>query len=109
MKIVNLTPHAVNIADEAGTVIRTIPPTAPSARAAAKGVTGEPVDGVPFVERVFGAVENLPAPDGETVYIVSEIVIAACPERHDLVRLEMGCSCVRDAEGKIVAVRALTR
>jgi len=109
MKLVNLTPHVVSIADESGTIIRTIAPTTPAARVSSKAVSGKPIDGVPFNETVFGAVDNLPAPNGETVYIVAQFVIQAAPERKDLVRPDTGPTCVRDSEGKIVAVRALTR
>ena len=42
-------------------------------------------------------------------YIVSSFVISARPERRDLVRPDTGPTCVRDGDGKIIAVRALTR
>lgn len=107
--LVNLTPHAVHIADESGAIIRVIPPTAPAARVASESVASDPADGVPVFRTVFGAVEHLPWPDGATIYIVSQFVMQACPGRVDLVRPDTGPTCVRDAEGKIVAVRALTR
>jgi hypothetical protein len=109
MKLVNLTPHTVYIADEAGAIIRTIAPTIPAARVASKAVAGTPIDGVPYNETVFGAVDNLPAPNEETIYIVAQFVIQAALGRKDLVRPDTGPTCVRDADGKIVAVRALTR
>jgi hypothetical protein len=95
-------------------------------------VEGEPIDGIPFGFTVFGEVENLPEPRfvdippaiantnfrdieqgtvtvPEVYYIVSQIVIAACPERADLVRPDTGPDAIRDADGRIVAVRRLTR
>lgn len=107
--LINKTPHAVNIADEQGNIIRTIPPTLPAARVGSKAVQGVPLDGVPFVETIFGELENVPEPDGDTIYIVSQIVIAACPDRLDLVRPDSGPTCLRDDKGQIVSVRALTR
>ena len=109
IKLVNLTPHTVSIASESGEIVRKIEPTLPSARVNSTAVKGAPIDGVLFVETVFGQVENLPEPKEDTIYIVSQIVIAALPARRDLVRPDTGPTCVRDAEGKIVAVRALTR
>lgn len=109
MKLVNLTPHDINIADEAGKIIRTIPPTGVPARVQTIAVPAGNIDGVPFVETSYGKVENLPPEDGETVYIVSPFVINALPKRKDLVRPDTGPTCVRDADGNIIAARTLTR
>jgi len=106
--LVNLTPHVVSIINDAGD-IRDIRPRQISARVKSKSVYVGEIDGVPFYETVFGEVENLPDYEYGWVYIVSQIVIAACPNRTDLVRPDTGSSCVRDSEGRIVAVRALTR
>lgn len=122
VNLVNLTPHVVQIADSDGNIIRAIEPTLPSARVASTAVDAGDLDGVPLVQTVFGEVENLPRADYAvapndvdtpsnfaTYYIVSQIVISALPDRLDLVRPDTGPTCVRDASGKIVAVRALTR
>lgn len=109
MKIENRTPHAVCIADADANIIRVIQPTAPAARVSSTVVAGEPIDGVPFVETVFGSDVNLPEPDGETVYVVSQYVIQACANRTDLVRPDTGSTCVRDDQGRIIAVRAFTK
>lgn len=129
MKLINLTPHVVRIADADGNIIREIEPTLPTARVSSTSVSGAPIDGVPFAETVFGNVENLPEPNVchdslcqdanwstgecqcssfETVYIVSQIVIAACPSRLDLVRPDTGPTAIR-RDGQIYAVRGLTR
>ncbi len=119
--IINLTPHAVTVGD------RTIQPTLPPARVSSTLVKQAPIDGLDFALTVFGQVENLPAPcwfnpamadysdapveDGaERVwYIVSAPVIAALPGRDDLVRPDTGPDAIRDDQGRIVAVRRLTR
>jgi len=107
--LINLTPHIVKICDENGSIIREIPPTPPAARVGSTLVEREPIDGIPFSETIFGEVENLPAPQDGIFYIVSQIVIAACPGRTDLVRPDTGADCLRDGTVHIVAVRRLTR
>ncbi|MEW6259410.1 MAG: hypothetical protein AB1547_05835 [Thermodesulfobacteriota bacterium] len=109
MKLVNLTPHDINIADETGKFFRTIPPTGVPARVQTIALPRGDIDGVPFVETSYGEVENLPPEDEETVYIVSQFVINALPNRKDLVRPDTGPSCVRDGDGNIIGVRSLTR
>jgi hypothetical protein len=109
MKLVNLTPHIINIADEAGNVFRTIPPTPPAARVSSESVVIGTIGGVPLTETIFGEVENLPELHCDIMYIVSQIVMSACPTRIDLVRPDTGPTCIRNTEGTIVAVRALTR
>jgi hypothetical protein len=107
--LVNKTPHAVSVADSDGKVIRTIEATPPACRVKSESRPGAPLDGVPFVETVFGEIENLPAPEEGVWYIVSQIVIAAANGRPDLVRPDSGPTAVRDAEGRMIACRALTR
>jgi len=136
MILINKTPHAINIADADGQIVRVIEPTPPAARVSITATTDQgddTLDGVPFRETVFGAVENLPPQKlcsqchGSRIargtngypyecdctdavyYIVSAFVISALPRRTDLVRPDTGPTCVRDATGQIVAVRALTR
>lgn len=107
--LINKTPHAIHIADESGSIIREIPPTPPACRVASKAVNRDPIDGVSIVDTVFGEIENLPAPEDGVWYIVSQIVIAASNGRPDLLRPDSGPTAIRDADGKMVACRALTR
>jgi len=79
--LINKTPHAVHIADANGRVVREIPPTPPACRVKSEARPGASLDGVPFVETVFGEIENLPAPEDGVWYIVSQIVIAAANGR----------------------------
>jgi len=53
----------------------------------------------------FGAVENLPAPEPGTVYVVSALVLAAAPGRADV--FAPG-PAVRDADGRIIGCLGLT-
>lgn len=110
MNIVNLTPHSVTIVDDAGKIIRVIEPTKPAARVSSTvSVVGD-VDGIPVTVATFGAVEGLPEPQEDTIYIVSLLVQQACPSRNDLLRPDTGPqNVVRDADGNIVGVKALAK
>jgi len=54
MKVVNLTPHVINIADLVGNIVRSIEPAGQAARVTTSNVKGTPIDGIPFVETFFG-------------------------------------------------------
>lgn len=60
----------------------------------------------PLVRKTFAAVENLPPVDPSTpwrMYIVSQIVADACPDREDLL---VPSDVVRDATGQVLGCRA---
>lgn len=98
MNILNLTPHAINLPG------RTIPPSGTVARCAEETAQAGNIDGIEIVNRTYGAVTDLPAPQAETFYIVSALVRAALPHRKDL--LSPG-DVVRDADGKIIGAKNL--
>jgi hypothetical protein len=111
MKLVNLTPHAINLVNDAiddGTV--TIKPSGTIARVA---VTRQQIGTIdlcdvifPINQNVFGDVTDLPDPQTDTLYIVSAIVANACPNRTDLVIVD---NAVRNDAGQIIGARALAR
>lgn len=112
MRLVNLTPHPIHVSvrDSRGLpMIRTISPEFPPARVEQFSMRAGEVEGIPIVRTRFGGVQNLPEPDGETLYIVSMPVLNACPDRTDLVRPDTGPSSLRDSDGRIIAVRRFTR
>lgn len=110
MNIVNLTPHSITLCDDAGKPIRVIEPTKPAARVLSTVRVVDEVDGIPITETAFGAVEGLPAPSKDTVYIVSLLVQQAVPQRQDVFRPDTGSqSVVRDSAGQIFGVRALAK
>jgi len=107
MKIVNLTPHTINIKINDKTL--SVAPSGEVARVATiEKVIGE-VDGIPIVERTFGDVEGLPAPQKDTIYLVSSMVLAAVKERDDVFAPDTGASAIRDEAGRIVAVTRLVK
>ena len=82
-KFVNLTPHTINEVvsgmafEPSGTIARVAVEYMPAGEAA----------GVPLFEAVYGEVEGLPAPEADTIYIVSGAVKAApgIADREDVV------------------------
>jgi len=107
MKIVNLTQHAIAVADENGNIIRTIEPSGMVARVAITQTVVGDVDGIPLVETVFGEVEGLPDPEPGVVYITSTLVMQAARKagRTDVVSPDTGPTSVRNEQGQVIAVR----
>ena len=99
--IKNLTPHAINLPQGM------VEPSGIVARVQAREVeTGEHVLGAAIIRQEFGEVEGLPAPEADTILVVSAMVKAACPDRDDLVS---PARLVRDDAGRIVGCEALTK
>lgn len=109
MRIVNLTPHALNLMPHGpeGPVV-TIPPSGLVARCATSRVQVDTiiVDGVaiPVNCTQFGAVTGLPEPQPDTIFIVSAVVAQAVPDRPDVFIVD---DAVRDEQGRIIGARAL--
>jgi hypothetical protein len=109
MKLVNLTPHALNLmpAGPTGPVV-TIPPSGLVARCAVDRVQvgTVTVDGisVPVNQARFGAVSDLPDPQPDTIYVVSALVAQAVPDRQDVFIVD---DAVRDEQGRIIGCRTL--
>lgn len=112
MKIVNLTPHALNFVNDANESVVTIPPSGTVARCAVhrEDVANIVIDDdmlgykIPVHKTVFGAVEGLPEPEPDTVYVVSSLVAQAVPDRSDVFAPD---DFIRDKEGRIIGARAL--
>lgn len=106
MRLINLTPHAVNlIASEA----ITLPPSGMVARCAVERtqVGTIEVDGIeiPVNKTSFGEVTGLPKPVEGIIYIVSALVAQAA-KRDDVLMVD---DTVRDEQGRIIGARALAR
>lgn len=107
MKLVNLTPHAINLILGDATV--TVAPSGSVARCAVsrQQVGTVEVEGhaVPVFRSVFGAVEGLPAPQPGVGFVVSALVASAVPERQDVYGVD---DAVRNEAGQVVGCRALS-
>lgn len=84
MKLINLTPHNVDICDECGNVIKTYEASGVVARVAHGWETIEYIDDVPVVVRENEHVINLPEPQEGIMYIVSNIILDYCYDRLDI-------------------------
>ena len=109
MKIINLTPHPLNLMPEGpdGPTV-TIPPSGLVARCAVDRVQVDTitVDGisVPVNQTRFGEVSDLPDPQPDTIFVVSALTAQAVPEREDVFITD---DAVRDEQGRIIGARAL--
>lgn len=104
MNIVNLTPHAIKFIIETGTT--TIQPSGIVARLSTKTVVTGEINGIPVTETVFGDIENLPAPETDTIYIVSSLIAGRCKDRNDIF---IPNESVRDGQGNIIGCKSLGR
>ena len=103
MKLINLTPHPINL--PAGT----IQPSGQVARVSvshgfSRHIDAEGLGDVKLVLPTYGDVEDLPGPTDDTFYIVSTPVQQACPDRDDLL---VPADLIRDDQGRIVGANAL--
>ena len=105
MQIINKTPHVLNVILADGSV-RAIAPTLPAPRVATKRVALDPVDGIPVDAVEYGAVGDLPDAVDGVMLVVSALVAAACKGRTDL---HVVGEAVRDADGKVVGCKGLSR
>ena len=105
MIIVNLTPHdlTVVLADES---VCKITKSGTVARVATKREVSRPIGGIQTFRTTYGQIEGLPEPADGTVYVVSGMVAARCPDREDV--FAPG-ELVRDGDGNVVGCRGLSR
>jgi len=103
-EVVNLTPHAISLANEAGEIIATFPPSGEVARLTTDSVEVGSLLGAPIKKTVYGEVSGVPDPQEGVVYLVSALV-AQATKREDVVAPDTGPSAVRNADGQVVAVR----
>jgi hypothetical protein len=101
--LINLTPHGLAIHAPAGVV--TLPPSGSVARVATAAEPLDPADGIPVSRTAYGQIAGLPEPKPGVVYVTSALVAIAA-RREDV--LSPG-ELIRDAEGKPVGCRGLTR
>ena len=99
MKIINLTPHVVNIGE------RTFP-TNGLVRVATNTVKVGELDGIPLFTTQFGEVENLPEEVEGTFLIVARMVAIAVEGRNDLL---VPNGLVRNEQGQVVGASGFER
>jgi hypothetical protein len=104
MRIVNLTPHPVNLLVDGAMV------EVSSTGLARCSVTIEElsqVAGIRIVRTLYGQVQGLPEPEEGTIYIVSALVLAALAGSRDDVFAP--ADYIRNEAGQVVGAKALTK
>ncbi len=109
-RIVNLTPHEVNINGVAVPPSGTVARVATVQRDVGTVVFGETT--IPVVQNTYGAVEGLPGPEPGTVYLVSSLVLGALEAqgiyREDVFAPDTGPQgAIRGPDGQIRGVKRL--
>jgi hypothetical protein len=104
MNIINLTPHKISIF-KGDILVRTFESEG-VARATQTSAIVDSIDGIDVCRNVYGEVTGLPEQQPNTLYIVSKIVMDACPDRNDLL---IPNDSVRDENGQIVGCRSFAR
>ena len=109
MKIINATPHAINIIGDNGNILLTVEPSGILVRVSQKTTDAGCItaDGVliPVTSNIFGDVVGLPDQQDDTIIIVSAMVANACKDRADLALVNQA---VRDDKGRIIGCRSLS-
>jgi hypothetical protein len=107
-KILNFTPHDINVVDENGKVTITFLPIGLirlSAKTIVDSIASELL-GLKITKTEFGKPEGLPEFKSGVFYIVSQLVKSALPEREDLL---VPAEVVRDSNGNIIGCKSLGR
>ena len=100
--ILNMTPHSVNIIGDDNKIIKTFDSVG-IARCSQQTVTIGDINGIPLTTTSFGDVIDLPAPQDGVFFIVSRLVLSACPDRNDLL---VPNDLVRDDNGNIIGAKS---
>ena len=107
-KIINLTPHSVNVINNDNSVAITIEASGNVARCSQTINIVDTIDlnnvAIPISSSSYGEVVDLPAPQDGVYYVVSRLVMSACPNRQDLL---VPNDLVRDEAGRVIGCRSL--
>lgn len=106
VQMINLTPHEVTFYDSDGVTVLSTVPSSGVARAKQLRETIGDVNGIPVCKTSYGAVEGLPSPKSNTIYIVSVLTAQAALDRNDLYIVD---DTVRDDAGRILGCKALAK
>lgn len=110
MKIINCTPHPINIVNpETKEILITFPKgkIVPRLKTGIEnlGIIDYGAIGIAVTRTTFGDVENLPEKKEGVILIVSRLVKQVCTEREDLL---VPGSLVRDEEGNVIGCEGLS-
>jgi len=100
VKIINMTPHAIVVSNNG--IEKVYEPSGSVVRMSTKPTKVGEVDGFDVVKNVITG-SNLPDPVEGTYYLVSAMVLAAFPNRIDLLAPDTN-NAVRNEKGHIISV-----
>ena len=100
IKIVNLTPHEINIVGHEPI------PSSGSVRVAETSHVIDEINGIDIIVKKFGKVEGMPEPQPDTVFVVSLMVAQQLTHRDDI--LTVG-ETVRNEAGQVVGAKNFSR
>lgn len=103
-QIVNCTPHPIILLSEDEKVILSLPKGEIVPRLSSSTQKVGTIAGVTITRTTFGDVEDLPQAREGTFYIVSRMILSACPQRTDLL---VPNELVRDQTGHIIGCKSL--
>jgi hypothetical protein len=105
-KIVNLTPHPVNIQTDSNTI--EIPPSGKIARCVESITELEPIEyqehHIKAQVKSFGKIENLSGPEDGVIYVVSLPVAQATKNRRDVFTIG---DAIRNEKGQVIGAKTL--
>lgn len=104
MKVINLTPHAISLANANGEIISIIEPSGSVARVETTQINLGEAAGVPITKTIFGDPVGLPEARQDTILLTSTIVAQAV-QRVDVVSPLTDKTAIRNAAGQVIAVR----
>ena len=102
MKILNYTPHEINLILKNGREIKF--PSIGEARCKQTQSIFKYIGEIPIAFITVGEVEGLPDRKENVYYIVSRVVMQNCPNRRDLL---VPNEIIRDETGKIIGCKSL--
>jgi hypothetical protein len=102
---VNLTPHVINIIVDNNNSI-SIPPSGIVARVSVTYTPVRYIDGISIQRSSYGEVTDLPNPQKDTIFIVSNMVLSAIAHTGRTDVLAPG-ELVRDVDGRAIGCRGL--
>lgn len=108
IKVVNCTPHDVNLITEKGNITFPRSGIIPRLTESQKKINSVNSNGIEIdiMEKSFLEPEGLPEPQENTIFIVSALVAGAIKNRDDLV---IPNDIVRDEAGRIIGCKNLAR
>ena len=105
MNLTNLTPHVINILDEDGKEATQLNPSGQVARCHVIRGKTKKIGPVQLYSSKYGEVLGLPDSAEDTFFVVSLLVVKACPQRTDL--LSPG-ELKRDSQGRPIGCIGLS-